>query len=93
MIIYQEYHTIYHLLYCWDEGDVWWLHYIDCFPPHSGQVGDQYALKTHAGAQRIIVVLNSLRNSAATKSQLLRHRYVVSDIIAWWHRICVGVNI
>ena len=74
-------------------GDVWWLHCIDCCHPHSGQVGDQHALQTHAGAQRVRDVLNSLGNSEATKSPLRRHRYIVSIIIAWWHRICVGVNI
>jgi len=47
----------------------------------------------HAAAQRIRDVLNSLGNAAATNPQILRHRYIVSVIIAWWHLICVDVNI
>ena len=74
-------------------GDVWSLHCIDCCPTHSGQVCDRHVLLTLAAAQRIRDVLNSVGNSAATKSPLLRHRYVVSVVIAWWRRICVGVNI
>ena len=74
-------------------GDVWWLHCIDCCPTYGGQVGDRNALQTHAGAQRVRDVLNSLGNLAATKSPLRRHSYIVSIIIAWGHRICVGVNI
>jgi len=73
--------------------DVFWLHCIDCCPTNGGQVGDRHALHPHAAAQRIRDVLNSLGNAAATNPQILRHRYIVSVIIAWWHLICVDVNI
>ena len=83
--------TTYHMVGA--RGDVWWLHFIDCCPTHSGQVGDQHALQTHAGAQRIRDDLDFFRITAATKSPLHCHRYIVSVIIAWCRRICVGVNI
>ena len=73
--------------------DVFLLQCIDCCSTHSGQVGDRHALHTHAAAQRMRDVLNSVGNAAATKSPLLRHGYIVTVIIASWHRICVGVNI
>ena len=73
--------------------DVFWLHCIDCCPTNGGQVGDRHALHPHAAAQRTRDVLNSLGNAAATNPQILRHRYIVSVIISWWHLICVDVNI
>ena len=73
--------------------DVFWLHCIDCCPTNGGQVGDRHAPPTPSDAQRIRDDLDFMGNSAATKSPLLRNRYIVSVIIAWWHHICVGVNI
>ena len=62
-------------------------------PPYGGEPRGRQGLLTHAAAQRLRNYLDSLGKSAATKRQLFRHRYILSVVVAWGHRICVGVII
>ena len=62
-------------------------------PPYGVELGDRHAIMTHAAAQRLRNYLDFLGNTAATKPPLFRHRYILSVIVAWGHRICVVVDI
>ena len=73
--------------------NAWWLNSIDRWPPYSGELGDHLALLTHATARWLRNYLDFLGNNAATKRQLFRHRCILSVVVAWNHRICVGVDI
>jgi len=44
-------------------------------------------------AQRLRNYLDFLGDTAATKPPLFCHRYILSVIVVWWHRICAGVDI
>ena len=74
-------------------GNVWWLNCIDRCPSYGGELGDRHGVVTRAAAQRLRNYLDFLGNTAATKRQLFRHRYILSVVVAWGHRICVGVDI
>ena len=74
-------------------GDAWWLNLIDWRPPYYGEPRGRHRLLTHAAAPRLRNYLDFLCKTAATKRQKFRHRYIVSVVVAWGHRICVGVII
>ena len=82
--------TYYHI---GTSDNIWWLNTIDRCPPYSGDLGDRHALLTHAAAQRLRNYLDFLGNTTATKRDLFRHRYMLSVVVAWGPRICVGVDI
>ena len=74
-------------------GDAWWLNLIDWRPPCDGEPRGRHRLLTHAAAQRLRNYLDFLGKPAATKRQIFRHRYILSVVVAWGHRIYVGVII
>ena len=82
--------TYYHI---GTSGNVWWLNCIDRCPPYGVELGHRHAIMTHAAAKRLRNYLDFLGNTAATKPPLFLHRYILSVIVAWRHRICVCVNI
>ena len=62
-------------------------------PPYAVELGERNALLTHSAAQRLRNYLDFLGDTAATKPPLFCHRYILSVIVVWWHRICAGVDI
>ena len=74
-------------------GDAWWLNLIDWRPPLRRWTSWSASSPQHAAAQRLRNYLDFLGKTAATKRQIFHHRYTLSVIAAWGHRICVGVII
>ena len=66
----------------WTTYNVWGPQCIDRCPPYNGGVGCRHALRMIAAAQRLRDYLDFLVNSEATNSQLFRHGYILSVVVA-----------